>query len=203
MLVVEVQTPGGVVVGSSVAYTSRTFMEPSLCSALPGSCVSSSENGESVGIELPDGKNLFVLWMKNTGAFTNRILRAAEPPHQIPSRGDVSYAEYYDVLKSRRDPVPIKKEELARLHFVTFKDINDPHSIMVLDPHKLSQGLGRGYKLKSITIQITDERATDARINEMLPWFDDIINYIKPGKTRSPRKLTPQEKIEKSDFIGS
>lgn len=55
---------------------------------------------------------------------------------------------------------------------VTFGDLKDPKSVQEVDPENLPATFGPGYKIKSYTVEITDEPVTEGRVENLLPWLD-------------------------------
>jgi hypothetical protein len=52
---------------------------------------------------------------------------------------------------------------------VHFDDLSDPTSVQVVDPQNVSATVGQGIRLKSMTIEITDDPVTWG-LEETLPW---------------------------------
>jgi hypothetical protein len=92
--------------------------------------------------------------------------------------------------KRCRRPLPITTADLPDL--VTFAEVNNPKSVMFVDPNNLAATLGPGVSWRSMTLQVTDEPLTKG-IDEHLPWvrgydpniqisgvmpFDPLKNYI-------------------------
>ena len=48
-------------------------------------------------------------------------------------------------------------------------DINDPNSVIEVDPDNLAATLGPGVSLKRIMLEITDEPVTEGKIEQILP----------------------------------
>jgi hypothetical protein len=69
-----------------------------------------------------------------------------------------------------RRPLPITPADLPDL--VTFAEVNNPKSVMLVDPNNLSAMLGPGTSRRSMTLQVTDEALTTG-IDEHLPWVRD------------------------------
>jgi hypothetical protein len=89
-----------------------------------------------------------------------------------------------------RQPLSVTPSDLPDL--VTFADVNDPKSVMLVDPKNLNATLGPGVSWRSMTIEATDEPLSKG-IDEHLPWartydpnieirgvmpFDPLKNYI-------------------------
>lgn len=51
---------------------------------------------------------------------------------------------------------------------VTFPDINDPVTVTKVDPDNLAATFGPGVSLKRITLELTDEPVTEAKIESVL-----------------------------------
>lgn len=71
-------------------------------------------------------------------------------------------------------PIPTKLPDL-----VTFADVNDPQSIILVDPDNLKATLGPGVSWRSITIQTTDEPLTMG-IEKHLPWVWQDQRNVSP-----------------------
>jgi hypothetical protein len=56
---------------------------------------------------------------------------------------------------------------------VTFADVNDPKSVILVDPNDLAATLGPGVSWKSMTLQATDDPLTEG-IEKRLPWLKQI-----------------------------
>lgn len=79
-------------------------------------------------------------------------------------------------------PVPINLPDL-----VTFSDVNDPQSILLVDPDNLEATLGPGVSWRSIAIQTTDEPLTTG-IENHLPWVSSYrgnlyVEHFNVSKT--------------------
>lgn len=73
-------------------------------------------------------------------------------------------------LPSIRRPITLVSYELPE--FVTFKDVNDPTSIVQIDPEHPESALGEGVSFQSVTLETTDEWVTRGEISKVLPWLD-------------------------------
>lgn len=83
-------------------------------------------------------------------------------------------------------------------YLVTFKDIADPTSVVRVDPDDLAASFGAGYRLKAITVQVTDEPVT-VGIAERLAW---LSKYPEPSLNpqHSPTDHSVATKIKHGDF---
>lgn len=67
-----------------------------------------------------------------------------------------------------RGPHPITANDLPDL--VTFDDIDDPKTVVLVDPNDLQATLGGGITWNEITIEMTDEPITNGLVTK-LPWL--------------------------------
>lgn len=51
---------------------------------------------------------------------------------------------------------------------VTFDDITDPASVRLVDPSNLAASFGPGVRLKSVTLEVTDEAVTAGVVENVL-----------------------------------
>lgn len=85
-------------------------------------------------------------------------------------------------------PVPIKFGTAGYPNFVTFANIRDPLSARFVSSNDLAASLGRGYKLHSLTVEITDEPVTKGRIGTVLtPAFFDRWKKVEAEKKEAIR----------------
>ena len=54
-----------------------------------------------------------------------------------------------------------------------FRDITDPATVELVDPDNLSASFGKGYTLKRVTYQVTNDPVTKG-MDERLPWLDEL-----------------------------
>ena len=60
-------------------------------------------------------------------------------------------------------------------YFVRFRNIADPKSVEQVDPDDLAKSFGPGVKLKSLTVQMTDEPVTSG-IEKRFLWWRNYLN---------------------------
>lgn len=199
-ITVTVETPQGEVSGSSVQSVQyKKFRKPVLAE---GNSSSWKVDGEAVVVALPVGGYLFGLL-----------------------KGETTYGDVHHVLQSVVYPTigPRTNEALARAaeqplgsHFrvegrnrpmlVTFKDIRDPKSVQEVKPDDLAAAFGEGYALKSITLEVTDERVTMGKTESLLEWLGwSREKLLSVGGGRNPvciRGADPRycNALSKSDF---
>ena len=88
----------------------------------------------------------------------------------------------FDELLRQRGPRDISPEQLSLL--VTFADVNEPKTVLEVDPANPNQALGGGFAWKRITLEITDEAVTTGLENK-LGW---LINW--PGGMLDGNRVT-------------
>lgn len=72
------------------------------------------------------------------------------------------------ILKNSRQKEDIPRDLYPLL--VTFKDINDPASVQLVEPDQLTTIFGSDIKLKRITLEITDKPVTRGKVEKVLGW---------------------------------
>ena len=95
-----------------------------------------------------------------------------------------------------RQPLPITTADLPDL--VTFADVNNPKSVVLVDPDNLGATLGPGVSWGSMTLQATDKPLTKG-IGEHLPWLRDYDANIHVPGVKSFNSL--KNYIDVNDFI--
>lgn len=158
-LVMTVETPEGLRRGSGVYEVWANWSLPGATSRIWG------EKGEAVAVDLPNGKTLFSLL--KTGAIHGDM--ASMSMATLDKKFNNSMVESAKSLSSRAGG----KGEVAPENYpilVTFKDIADPTSVERVDPDNLAASFGPGYRLKSISVEITDDPVTTG-IEKRLEWW--------------------------------
>lgn len=92
-------------------------------------------------------------------------------------------------IAAMRGPRAITPAELPDL--VTFADVNDPNSVIEIDPKDLPATLGPGITWSEITLEITDEPITTG-IRTKLPWVADYFErnlQLDGAQMKSKREL--------------
>lgn len=200
-LVVEVETPEGVKRGQSVIEVKWTFGDFAV-------------NGEAVAVDLPDGQTLFLLLRSNYDPDW-----AAKLHHNIeidmgdvPENDDDSYSSrnarkkyYYAKVAADRQIWPVHRiievgsEQVDNYpYFIRFRDIKDPASAEQVDPDNLAKTFGHGYKLKSLTVQMTEEPITK-EIEGRLKWLTYPETPLNPD--HGPKDWSLSAVLLGADFI--
>ncbi len=207
-LTLEVETPEGLKTASSVqkivwrhSHGDLVFHE--------ARGVFSSAKGEAAILEIVPGKYLFALFKGARGAEQFRdvgmyyadlanMLRKANPSQAHPHY-KLSIKENVRIIKSPKGrPFALSKQYYPLL--VTFKDINDPTSVQQVDPDNFAATFGPDIKLKSITLEITDEPVTTGKAEKVLGWFYNVDRIVPKSQVAS--YYSRKEPIpSKGDFI--
>lgn len=155
-MTVEVDTPQGLVEGFAVREVRFSKM------ANDGNY--GIARGEAVAVDLPNGAVLFALL---TGASGNADHAGQDIWHMMKHVEDDTIELWPNGPKDTKprigQPAPM---------LVTFGDMDDPTSVVRIDPDDLAASFGEGYSLKRITLQITDEPVTTG-IEKRLGWLFD------------------------------
>ena len=101
-------------------------------------------------------------------------LRLMSSLYGIPPSGDVPRIAR---LRGSREITPNDLPDL-----VTFADINDPKSVIVVDPNNLQATLGPDVSWNEITLESTDEPITTG-IAARLPWIPAYQHLMLDGDT--------------------
>ncbi len=165
-LTVEVETPQGTRTASSVSAVGMSVSEGWwLTPEARGGHTSLS--GEAVVVEVAPGQYLFAL----IGGLDHLAQKVFAPEIGLDKRPPAMpkfevWAGALSKLRMRRE-VPRKDYPLL----VTFADIADPKTVRRVDPDDLAASFGPGVALKSITLEITDEKVTKGRVEQVLSYF--------------------------------
>lgn len=166
-LTAVVDTPQGEKTGSSVIE-------------VKWSVASYEVTGEAVAVDIAPGQTLFVLLRSASDvdwiAYVSRNM-------DIPKRNEGEPLEHeFDWIAADRRVWPIKRrwktvsEDYDNYpYFVRFRNMADPTSVEQVDPDNLAASFGKGVKLKSLTVQMTDEPVT-VGIEKRFSWWRKYIN---------------------------
>ena len=182
-LIVEVETPQGVKSGSSVIEV-KVVQNPDWVNP-EGRGSRKSYKGEAAAVDIPNGQTIFALF--RTGGEASE---ASDYPFMAfqdrlsSSKNALESVRMMRNWKGQKSPMPRTEitlsnggtEVSAYPMLVTFKDINDPTSVERVDPDDMAANFGAGYKLKSISITITEEPVTTG-IENRLGWLGDLRKY--------------------------
>jgi hypothetical protein len=197
----EVETPAGVKSGYSVI---EVTLEKTLGSF--------RVKGEAAAVDVAPGQTLFVVlrspndidwaaWALNyfPGARSsgpaplNRDARAAQAERDLDRiRADrAAYPVWLPKDGSWNGP-PKTPGSPGAPYLVRFRDIRDPKTVELVDPDNLAKTYGAGFRLKGLTVQITDEPVTHG-IKDRLPKYtreSDFDRWYKSLPYGDPRALS-------------
>ena len=200
---VEVDTPQGVRSGSSVWSTK--ISKPTLALASP---YDSKFSGESVTVDLPNGKTLFALLQETIFSRQFRELHREQHPQD-------RVAHYAAIAASKGESVQIPCEKRTGdergtdrvafrfdcLALVSFADLAQPTSVFKVDYHDAAASLGKGYAIKRMMVEITDAPVTVGIRKRFLKLgitetqgFDQTRGVLPPNPTLA-------QKIGFNDFV--
>jgi hypothetical protein len=154
-LVLEVQTPAGIVSGGSVVAV-RVGTTPKWLPGEGAGGMGADVVGEASFVEVAPDRYLFAL----LGGELDRTLTIFAPGWA----GTRQEVDYLATLRETRD-VPRNKYPLL----VTFTDVTDPKTVQKVDPDNLAASFGPGVSLKRVTLEIADEKVTEGSIASVLP----------------------------------
>lgn len=190
--IVTVEIPGGETSESTVVQV-HASLGPF---PLSGTEVEYHLRGEATVVEVRPGQYLFVLLSESQNEWAARIWEKELPPHRRDWLARIGR------LKGART-VPPKLYPLL----VTFGDVADPTSVRRVDPADLAASFGPGIRLKSITLEITDEPVTEGRVEKVLVrdvfqlWALINSQALKRNGIRDPYFKTFASKLSRDQFV--
>lgn len=190
-LTLEVEVDGQLKRGFSVVQMSEYTV------SFPHSGVRAATTGEATYVDLGPGRRPLI-------ALLNQREGTSILPYGAPLRK--VYGGTYEWVGDRnpglaaqirnRGAREISVDDLPDL--VTFPDVNDPRTVMAVDPKDLEATLGPGVKWHRMTIEFTDEPVTTG-LELKLPWLKTIgTNYLSGRRTS--RGDTLAHKLQVWDF---
>ena len=175
-MTIEVETPAGVRIGSSVIEVSAEIGTGFLAKKTAGSSVAWKIRGEAVTVDLGDGRYLFALLKGNSYK-------------SEPGRNALFVFTDWDTYDPRKHPLPADQVTRAPRDrpvaltpdayplLVTFAELDDPETVRRVDPNSLAATFGPDYTIKAIMLEITDERVTEGRVEGILAWINRLSDY--------------------------
>ncbi len=158
-ITLEVQTPSGLVSGSSVLkYDYSDTFDRSFGKNLSRLGLW----GEVPFVDLGQGKILFAASLYQP--FLPLFSYAKHLKLNATKKRDLVAG-----IKSEPNKIDVKPAELPL--FFTFGDINDPATLRQVDPNHLNRAFGKGYHFRGMTIQTTDEPLSSGKIDKLIPWL--------------------------------
>jgi hypothetical protein len=197
-LTVEVETPEGVRTGYSV--TERVCGAAGMVLGTQGGSMCSVQ-GEAVAVDLPKGETLFVLLSTPISASWQPEGNIVLPsdPWAGPGNRIEQMDRYVSMMSRNRVPSPVDLSKQPPW-FVRFKDMKDPKSVEEVDPADLSKSFGKGYRLRAVTVQGTDEPMT-AGIGKRLGELRIFPDHSLDNDFVSTTTPTLAQKLGFADFL--
>ncbi len=182
-LMVEVETPEGIKHGSSV-YEVKARNVPNIFPQ--GASREWAVQGEAVAVDLPNGQTLFALMRTGAlhGDMAGLSMSALHPSFNEDGGDIVGAAKALSLRLADEEPTLVSPTRTYSRYesgelventvnnyptLITFKDLNDPASIVEVNPENPVAHIGEGYSINRITVQITDQDVTNTGILERLP----------------------------------
>lgn len=169
-LTATVETPSGERTGFSIieSQTNRSITRV-------------KARGEAVAVDLPDGQTLFVLlrsksmvdWAASLPGIP--VVEADAVVHGLEERQAQLERQFAAMAVDRQvyflwgESVAADRAQYLPI-MVRFRDPADPESVEPVAPNDLAASFGPGYRLKSLTVQVTDEPVTTG-IEKRLGWI--------------------------------
>lgn len=127
-----------------------------------------TQKGDAVQVSLPNDRKLFVLLTAaNNYDWFGWALQTS------------SYNRWYPE-REKRDVRPLPRREINNSgesvdnwpYFVTFGDPRKPKTMIRVNPDDLAATFGKGFAMRTITVQLTDEPVTRGIVTRTLPWVE-------------------------------
>ena len=197
-MTVTVETPAGEVSGSSVSAVS--WQEHAV--RFPdGMGWHYNVTGEAVVVEVTPGRYLFALL---TGAGTTEYMGSVAPASIAGHEGRVISPELFDEVRDKRGRAAgvIVVPDYQYPLMVTFADIADPASVKLVNPNDLAASFGPGVRLKSVTLEVTNEPVTAGRLETVLPWILTARFIVPPHlQPNLVKDRTAEQALMLQDFV--
>lgn len=174
-LVLEVETPDGIVSGGSVVAVQAGTTPKWLPGEGAGGMGSTTE-GEASFVEIAPGRYLFALLGNERELALTTFFPASAP-------NTFERAEHLETLRATKE---LPRERYPLL--VTFTDISDPTTVRRVDPDNLAAAFGPGVTLKRLTLTITDEPVTEGEVEKVLGWLAQV-GRERPTLIPNPPRL--------------
>ena len=126
--------------------------------------------GEIPFVELYDGQLLF--------------LRALDRPplpfiafrddEQLRARGLTNHGDRkqtFDLMRSHKQKIYLKQRDFPS--FFILRDFQESRSIKSFSAHELDDFLPRGYKVESVSLQLSNNAVSDGQLLDAIPWLDN------------------------------
>lgn len=194
-LTLAVATPDGVKSGSAVTEVSVTLEETASGSFDPVYRL----RGEATVVDLGGGKYLFAVLNDKRPNRTAEFVETAFGTGAwiTTAKSELALAkERYTQLSKRQGRQVLEKHYYPLL--LTFTRPGDPTSLKEVNPKDMFNAFGsRGFKVQSITLEVTDEAATQGLIEGVQPW----LASSQTDFSKLPQSTGRLAGISKASFI--
>lgn len=137
--------------------------------------------GEAVAVDLGEKGVLFALLKQQDNVDYPLYIFMKSFPEYFPARADITVIDGMRKLDHDKPKSGLPFDKLPML--VRFRDINDPKTVELVEPDDLEKSFGKGVKLVSTTLEITDEGVT-SEVDKWLPWLEKLKGgYLHGGFT--------------------
>jgi hypothetical protein len=185
-LTVTVQTPHGLVSGSSVSEVSYTFREDWGGFFLGDKSMYSGQlRGEAVVVDLGSGRYVFALRdERQLGLAYEVFYPRGTAPKELRTSDPMLYSHFGQANKTHANEIELSRKSAVlapELYpvLITFGNINDPSSVRLVNPRNLAALFGTGFGLNSIELAIVDSTARTEKIVGVLPWINSEADLMK------------------------
>jgi len=165
-LTLVVETPAGEVSGAAVVrvikQTKSNFLAPPEARG-----AISALKGEAAFVEVAPGRYLFAL-LGGQDNLAQKVFARELRLDGIPA----AHPEFEDWTR-QLSQMRVSREVPPQLYplLVTFGDIADPKTVRRVEPDNLAASFGPGARLRAITLEISDEKVTEGRVEGVLGWL--------------------------------
>jgi hypothetical protein len=190
-LTLDVDVDGQVKTGSGVIQVTH---RPDLVPGRPFPHYGAGISGEAVYVDLGQRGNLLALLTgPDKSSPFDLAAKTFNSPQFVGATEDAM--RWRERLARLRAHADLRPDQLPML--VTFKDLNDPKSILQVYPSDLSAAFGPGVTFKRATIEMTRDPVTIG-IVARLPWLATMKGYLD-GRFSS-EGLTTANSLSPADF---
>lgn len=174
-LTAEVMTPDGLKTGTSVTQVTY-WTQPDYGG---GRRPISDVIGEALYVDLGNSKNLFITLTGSESVRTPRdvyaVSGASDAAWLLVKTLGLKWEEFgerklCESISKYNDAPPISVPPNILPTLVSFKNIDEPDSLVEVNPMDLESSLTGGYRLSKVTIAITNEQVTSG-IEKFLSWY--------------------------------
>jgi hypothetical protein len=157
--------------------------------------------GEAVVVEVAPGRYLFAL-LKGAGTkeYMGSVAAASISGREGRVIDGALFAEVQGKQGRAAGVIPVPEGQYPMM--VTFDDIADPASVRLVDPADLGASFGPGVRLKSVTLEVTDEAVTKGVVEGVLGWLIEVEFIIPPeNQPELQEDTTAEQRLMPSDFV--